>query len=285
MGKNHMTNFRASTLALGMLLLCVFGSQASAQTTTPVGPSALSHTSRSVSSAPEQNYILGRDDVLQVDALGVSNFSTKTKIGADGTIQLPYLGSVTAANRSIPQLRSEIEDALRKGGYFSKPIVQVEVVSYASRYVTVLGEVTTPGLITVDRPYRVSEILARVGGIREDGADYIAIRSENGPVRNLVIKDLATGDDTADPYVQPGDKIFSPKAQIFYVKGQVKSPGSYALSPDMTLAMALAKGGGLTDSGSEGEITIVRKGAKISPKDLNVLIQPNDVIDAGEGLF
>ena len=104
-------------------------------------------------------------------------------------------------------------------------------------------------------------------------------------MRNLVIKDLATGDDTADPYVQPGDKIFSPKAQIFYVKGQVKSPGSYALSPDMTLAMALAKGGGLTDSGSEGEITIVRKGAKISPKDLNVLIQPNDVIDAGEGLF
>jgi len=285
MGEKNMMKVRGSIVALGFFLLCWIIVPANAQPVTSVGVGAQTHAVQSASAAPEQNYILGREDVLQIDALGVSNFSTKAKIGADGTIQLPYLGNVPAANRSIPQLRSEIEDALKKGGYFSKPIVQVEVISYASRYVTVLGEVTTPGLITVDRPYRVSEILARVGGIREDGADYIVIRSGDGSVRNLVIKDLATGDENADPYVQPGDKIFSPKAQIFYVKGQVKAPGSYALSPDMTLAMALAKGGGLTDSGSESDITIVRKSKKISPEDLNVPILPDDVIDVGEGFF
>ena len=83
------------------------------------------------------------------------------------------------------------------------------------------------------------------------GADYIIVRSSNGTERTFAVKSLATGDDTADPYAQPGDKIFSPQADIFYIKGQVKAPGAYGISPDMTLVMALARGGGLTDQGSD----------------------------------
>jgi hypothetical protein len=53
----------------------------------------------------------------------------------------------------------------------------------------------------------------------------------------------------------------------------------------MTLVMALARGGGLTDLGSDSHIKIVRKNATITPSDLNVKIQPDDVIDVGEGWF
>ncbi|HVZ27843.1 MAG TPA: polysaccharide biosynthesis/export family protein [Rhizomicrobium sp.] len=240
---------------------------------------------RAAGATPEQNYILGPEDVLQVDALGRSDFSTRAKIGSDGTIQLPYLGTVQASNRSTAQLRDDITQALLRGGFFAKPIVQVEVVSYASRYVTVLGSVGTPGLIPVDRPYRLSEIMAKVGGIKEGGADYIMVRSPNGTEHTYSIKGLATGDDTADPYAQPGDKIFSPQADIFYIKGQVKAPGGYPISPDMTLVMALARGGGLTDQGSDSHIKIVRKNTTITPRDLNVKIEPDDVIDVGEGWF
>ena len=242
-------------------------------------------TQQATAATPEQNYILGAEDVLQVDALGRTDFSTKAKIGFDGTIQLPFLGTVAASNRSTAQLRDEISKALQAGGYLAKPIVQVEVVSYASRYVTVLGNVTSPGLIPVDRPYRLSEILARVGGIRDGGADYIIVRSSNGTERTLSIKSLATGDATADPYAQPGDKIFSPQADIFYIKGQVKAPGGYPISSNMTLVMALARGGGLTDQGSDSHIKIIRKNTTISPPDLNVTIEPDDVIDVGEGWF
>jgi polysaccharide export outer membrane protein len=250
-----------------------------------VSPATAQNAASAQSATPEQNYILGPEDVVQVDALGRSDFSTKAKIGTDGTIQLPYLGTTQAANRSTAQLRDEITQALLKGGYFAKPIVQVEVISYASRYVTVLGSVVNPGLIPVDRPYRLSEIMAKVGGIREGGADYIIVRSPNGTERTFSIKNLATGDGIADPYAQPGDKIFSPQMDIFYIKGQVKAPGGYPISPDMTLVMALARGGGLTDQGSDTHIKIVRKNATITPRDLNVKIEPDDVIDVGEGWF
>ena len=149
---------------------------------------------------------------------------------------------------------------------------------------TVLGAVGSPGLIPVDRPYRLSEILARVGGVRENGADHVVLRSKDGE-RSYAIKDLATGDLNLDPYVQPGDKIFSPSADIFYIKGQVKAPGGYPLTPHMTLVIALARGGGLTDLGSDSHIKIIRKGVEISPKNLNVEVLPDDVIDVGEGWF
>src|SRR5579871_5911449 len=103
---------------------------------------------------PDQGYVLGPEDVVQVDVLGRGDFSAKSKIGTDGKIQLPLLGPFPAANRTVLQLREDVKQALQKGGFFTQPIVDVVVVSYASRYVTVLGAVGTPGLIPVDRPYR-----------------------------------------------------------------------------------------------------------------------------------
>ena len=232
----------------------------------------------------DPGYILGPEDVVQVSVLGRTDFDAKSKIGTDGKIQLPLLGSVPAADRTVLQLREDIKQALQKGGFFNQPIVDVVVVSYASRYVTVLGAVGTPGLIPVDRPYRLSEILARVGGVRDNGADHVVLRSKDGE-RNYAIKDLATGDIKFDPNIQPGDKIFVPIADMFYVKGQVKGPGGYALIPHMTLLMAIARAGGLTDLGSDSHIKITRKNATLSAKDMNMEVLPDDVIDVGEGWF
>ena len=235
--------------------------------------------------AADLGYILGAEDVVQVDVLGRSDFSAKSKVGTDGKIQLPLIGSFPAANRSVLQLREDVRDALQNGGFFNKPIVDVVVVSFASRYVTVLGAVGSPGLIPVDRPYRLSEILARVGGVKDNGSDHIVLRTKDDVARNYAIKDLATGDVNLDPYVQPGDKIFAPAADMFYIKGQVKGPGGYGLIPHMTLLMALARAGGITDLGSDSHIKIMRKNTTLSPKDLNIEVLPDDVIDVGEGWF
>lgn len=240
--------------------------------------------SAAVAPVTDEGYILGAEDVVQVDVLGRSDFSVKSKVGTDGKIQLPLLGAIPASNRTVLQLRNEIRAALQKGGFFTQPIVEVQIASYASRYVTVLGAVATPGLIPVDRAYRLSEILARVGGVRESGADYLTVRTKTGE-RNYAIKDLATGNESLDPFVQPGDKIYSPTADIFYIQGQVKAPGTFRLTPKMTLSMALARGGGITDLGSSSSIKITRNNAEMRVRDLNAEILPNDIIDVGEGWF
>lgn len=232
-----------------------------------------------------KSYVLGAEDVIEVSVLGRSDFTTRAKISADGTIQLPYLGTVRATNMTSEELREQIRVALEKGGYFTKPILSVNIVSYASRYVTVLGSVVTPGLVPVDRPYRLSELLARVGGARADGADYVVLRSGKAPERHLLIKTLATGDESEDPFVAPGDKIYVPAAELFYISGQIKAPGGYPLASDMTLRMAISRGGGLTDAGSERRIQLTRHGKRVAKVELDQYIEPDDVIVVGERLF
>src|SRR3546814_3797855 len=80
------------------------------------------------------------------------------------------------------QLSREVAGQLSSAGYYVKPQVLVDVVSYASRYVTVLGAVTSPGLVPIDRAYRVSEILARVGGKQDKGAEYLMLRRQDGEI-------------------------------------------------------------------------------------------------------
>ena len=235
--------------------------------------------------SPDQNYILGPSDVVEIQVLGRADFTTRARIDQDGTIQLPYLGAVNAAHKTTAELSDQIKKALETGGYFSNPILSIEIVGFASRYVTVLGDVGAPGLIPVDRPYRLSEILARVGGGREDAADYVVVRSEKGAERHLSVKTLATGDEALDPYVSPGDKIFSPKADLIYVSGQVKTPGVFPLETGMTLRMAIARGGGVTDLGTDHRVKVTGPDGKPLKIGLDEKVGAGDVIVVGERLF
>jgi polysaccharide export outer membrane protein len=260
-------------------LLVVFATSVAAQTPAPPKPLA------PAISAADRAYVIGPDDVSEVSVLGRSDFTTRGRVGQDGTIQLPYLGSVKVGNQTAEQLGEALQHSLEGGGYYAHPIVKVEIVSYASRYVVVLGSVATPGLVPIDRPYRLSEIIARAGGIREGGADYVELKTANGPEKDIPVATLATGAAESDPFVSPGDKIYVPEAQLFYITGQVKSPGAYPMVAGITLRMALSRGGGLTDAGSERRIEVVRHGKRLEHVDLDAPIEPGDVVKANEGLF
>ena len=233
----------------------------------------------------DASYILGPEDVVEVDVIGRADFKAKAKIGQDGNIQLPYIGAVKAANMTSNDLAAEVKKALQAGGYFTNPIMQVDIVEYASRYVTVLGEVNKPGLVPVSRPSHLSDILAQVGGVRDTAADYVTLTPGKGSQRRLAIADLATGGDAADPLIAPGDKVFAPKAEFFYISGQVKAPGTYPLTVDMTLRQAIARGGGLTDLGSDKGVKVTHKGGKPLKVKLDEKIAAGDVIVVGERLF
>jgi polysaccharide biosynthesis/export protein len=241
--------------------------------------------SASPAAATDQSYVLGPDDVIEIQVLGRPEFTTRARIGEDGSIRLPYLGTVSAASRTADVLGDQVGKALEAGGYYAKPIMKVEIVSYASRYVTVLGDVGTPGLIPVDRPYHLSEVIARVGGVRAEGADFVDLKPVRGPERQIALKALATGDASSDPLVTPGDKIFVDKATLFYISGQVKSPGAYPFESGMTLRMAIARGGGLTDLGTEHGVKVTDPDGKALKLRLDDSIQAHDVIVVGERMF
>lgn len=228
-------------------------------------------------------YLVGPEDVIEIEVVGQPD-RVRAHVYADGTIQVNLLGKVSVAGRTTRQIGDEMAKALQAGGFYANPTVNVEVVSFASRYVTVLGDVGSPGLVPINRPYRLSEILARVGGVHSTAADYVVVRSENGQEKRYFITQLATGDITQDPYVTAGDKIFSPVAEVFYISGQVRTPGSYALQTNLTIRQAIVKGGGLTESGTDRGVEVTRGGKKMK-LDASAKVEPGDVIVIRERLF
>lgn len=268
-----LKSLKAAIVALAAIAMSPL---AWAQTAQPSGPV--------VSEGASSAYVLGRDDVVEVGLLGGGYSGGRVRVQADGTIQLPFIGKVQAADSTTSELSETVRKALQSGGYFADPVVTVEVVGYASRYVVVLGAVGNPGLVPINRPYRLSEILARVGGVREGAADYLQVTSADGTEQKLSIRELSSGGGDKDPFVKAGDKIYSPAAETFYIYGQVNSPGNFVIVSNMTVRMAIAKAGGLTESGSEKKVDATRDGKKVKLK-LDDLIQPGDVLVVGERLF
>jgi len=286
---------KPNSILLAAAVCAGLGYASAAQAQTPPAASTLAQTpppAASIQNAPASGealaasagYVLGRDDVIEVTLVGRTDFGNRARVQADGTIQLPLIGRILTAEKTTAEVADSVRTALKNGGFFADPIVSVEVVSYASRYVTVLGAVGSPGLVPMNRPYRISEILARVGSVREGAADYLIVRTEKGEEKRLPIRDLATGDLQADPYVSPGDKIYAPLAEQFYIYGAVQGPGVYSLVGDMTVRQALARGGGLTESGSDKKVTATRAGKKMKLK-LDDKLQAGDVVVVGERLF
>lgn len=229
-------------------------------------------------------YVIGVGDVVEIAVLGREEFRPRVQVQVDGTVQLPYLHSVMASNLTVIQLRDRVAKLLRDGGYYVDPVVSVTVASFASRYVTALGEFASPGLVPVDRAYRVSEILARVGGARPSAGDELVLRRTSGEEIVLQIDKLSRGGSEEDPLVQPGDKLFIAVAPNYYIYGQVNAPGAYRIERGMTLRMALARGGGLTERGSPGRLSVIRDGKQIR-MTLDSVLKGGDTVVVGERFF
>ena len=292
MTRRIVPSFKARFVhALICLCVALGAGAAAAQTPSPI---STQQVLRAPVVQPAQNgeqvslvdgYVIGIGDVIEVSVIGQDEYKGRVQIQADGSIQLPFIGEMQAVDRTLLQIRDEVRRRLIAGGYYADPAVQVSVSTYASRYVIVLGAVATPGLLPVDRAYRLSEVIARVGGLRENGSDEVLLRRETGEEYRLRFDQIAMGGPNEDPVVNPGDKVFVPEAKTFYIYGQVNSPGNYRMSDDMSLQKALARAGGLTSLGSEGRIKVVRDGVELKKFKLGDPILPDDVIVVGERFF
>jgi polysaccharide export outer membrane protein len=82
-----------------------------------------------------------------------------------------------------------------------------------------------------------------------------------------------------DVTLQDGDLINVPKAQTFFITGQVRNSGNYVLEPGTTVQQAIALAGGLTERGSDRRIRATRfaKG-----KSMDVSLRLEDKVQAGD---
>jgi polysaccharide export outer membrane protein len=194
---------------------------------------------------------------------------------------------------SVPAAEARIAKMLRDGGFVKQPQVNVLLSQVRSAVVSVLGQVAKPGAYPLDKPYRLSEMLAVAGGITPTGADTIIVTRNDGNRTTSSTVDIAqmylNSDTTKDVILAPGDVLYVHRAPKFYIYGEVQRPGSYRLERGMSVLQALAEGGGVTPRGTERGLQIHRRDSNGDPKTLEPamsdLLRDADVVYVKERLF
>lgn len=85
-------------------------------------------------------------------------------IAADGTVQIPYIGSVRVSGMTEAEATQLVTRQLAK--FIRNPQVTLRVSAYRSKKVFIEGEVRTPGQVVItDVPMTMAEAIARSGGV------------------------------------------------------------------------------------------------------------------------
>ena len=138
----------------------------------------------------------------------------------------------------------------------------------------------------------VGSVLALAGGISPNGSDIVTLLSPHGAnteKHDYDLPDLLLKGQGSGIKINANDIIYVPHAPMYYIYGEVQRPGQFHLERNMTVAQALAAGGGLTMRGTERGRSIKRRNAAGVLETIEAkaddLLDKDDVLYIRESLF
>lgn len=197
---------------------------ASAATPVPVAPAApaapvsapvplatVVRDSGGALSSGESDYVLVVGDVVQLNVFREPDLTTQATIARDGTVQLPLIREVRLAGLSIREAREMLRQLYDKR-FLVDPQVFLNVVKYAQRKFTIMGQVARPGSYELQGGERMDllEAIGLAGGFTRiaNRGRVIIQRREGGGVTAIRANAKRMADGKEEPIeVQPGDVI------------------------------------------------------------------------------
>lgn len=168
---------------------------------------------RKVERPPTVEMSLGPSDVFDVRVYGEPELSGSYRVTDDGTIDFPLIGRLTVRGLSPAQTADDIQKRL--GSFLKQPQVTVFVREWASKKITVYGQVRTPGQQSYVQAMTITQAISIAGGLTamaaRDKTRVTRVDQKDGRAETFVVnlKDVAEGSVTC--YLHPGDEIFVPE--------------------------------------------------------------------------
>jgi len=229
-------------------------------------------------------YRVGPRDVitLTIYAGGELQNQLDLTVSEKGTINVPFIGSVIAAGRTILELENFITKPLSQE-FFVNPEVNLSIKEYHSLQYFISGAVKSPGLYEMTSKATLLELLAKAGGVlpTRGNVAYIQRRSANHNEKGQKTKEqshptdsikvdlkklLDQGDMTQNRGLESGDVVYIPPEKTLnlaeskiYVGGEVKKPGIFDYQPGLTALNACIMAGGFTKYAAPNRTRVIRQ--------------------------
>jgi polysaccharide export outer membrane protein len=247
---------------------------------------------------PGKDYIIGPEDILDVQVWGSKDLNQTVFVRPDGRLSLPLVGEIAVAGKTVQQLQdhlSAVYEQTVKGA-----VVTVIVKEIRSRPVYFIGGFGKPGVMQLTGELTLLQAISVMGGVvpNADGEKGFLLRGDKRMPIDFT-RLVQRGDLSQNPKLEPGDSVVVPLADAVYVIGEVKRAGPVKYTGDLTVLKAITQAGGVTPLAAAGRVDILRGSAEKKERirvdvdrimrspggNPDVRLQPNDIISVPQRLF
>jgi polysaccharide biosynthesis/export protein len=276
---------------------------------TQINPPVTLTTDPAILYPGHRDVYIGDEDLLTIRLYGSIDYTPVVRVGLDGTIQLPLVGSVLVEGLTLHQAQDLIAQKLISAGMYRDPQVSVQITESPNLIATVVGELH--GVVPIIGERRLYDVLAAVGGggglsaaattvvVGGGGlpatASHIITINRPGLAEPITI-DLGTDparSALADIPIFPRDTIIVPRVGVVYVLGAFKLQGAIPLQQNspITLMKVAALAGGPGFEGKYNDLRIIRSAGlsrQVVRVDIKKVINghdPDPVLQAEDIVF
>lgn len=155
-------------------------------------------------------FALAPYDELTIDVFGLEGLEGReVTVDGQGYISFPLVGTVSVAGLTAPELTERLKERLR-ASYVRNPEVSVNLKESKSKFVSVAGQVSRPGLYAVQPSMTLMNAIAKAEGVSEFAAiDDVVILRTVDEKRYAALYNVAAiqRGNLNDPSIYPGDLV------------------------------------------------------------------------------
>ena len=240
---------------------------------------------------PGEDFHLGPGDLISVHVF-MQEYSQTVRLGSDGSVKLPFIGSVPLEGLTVRAAQMLIAERLQAGEFYKNPEVTIQVLDTVNGSVIVTGEVHAIVPVSTERSLR--EVLLIAGGLPATASHTVKI-VRPGMAEPIVV-DLGTdlaASSTASLPIHPHDIIQISRASVVYVLGAFSHQGAVPLdqAAPLTLLQVATLSGGINFEGKYADLRLIRtvgterKVVKVDMKKVRDGRAPDPVLQANDIIF
>lgn len=227
---------------------------------------------------------IGPGDFLEISEAHTPEFRKAVRVSEAGTVVLILVGEVKIGGMDERAAAHAIEAALVEHGMLLHPQVTVLVTAYAGQDVSVLGEVTRPGVYTYTVHHRLLDLISAASGLGPNAGRLVMVTHRDDPDKMLPVALDPDGVESAaghNPELLPGDIVQVSRAGLVYVVGDVIRPGAFPVDPvqGVTLVQAISLAWGPSQNAALSKALLIREqpgGRTVTTLDLKRMLRGLD---------
>jgi polysaccharide export outer membrane protein len=223
-------------------------------------------------------------DVLDIGEFHTPEFHSVVRVSSAGTVMLPMIDEVLVEGMNELEAAHAIAGTLVSRGILNHPQVSLLVTSFMGQDVSVLGEVTRPGVYPYTVHHRLFDMISAASGLGPAAGAVVNIYHRSDPdTAHPVPLDPngALAGPDRNPELAPGDIVQITRAGLVYVVGDVIRPGGFMVDPtqEFTVLKALSLAWGPSQNAAVSNALLIREqpgGRTVTTLNLKRMLRGKD---------